>query len=553
MPILVDQIIPNTTINLREAIMAKLPPLASDTFMSLQLKVEAFFVPFRLMYGGFDNWIMETPLRTSTGDSYKLRLPKLAINMRTVTQAGAGSLFDMLGYRSSGPGDPDSTATVYTNIFPWLAYARIWDDWYRNSRIQAPLFTQSGNTIASDSAGDGSQYFSVANLPYISISDHANFDAGGVQNNVFDGTKTVNELAGQSGYFADGSYITDLRQRNFGMDYFTSAQPSAQRGGMRSVRMSVSGNVVEVMNTAGDETSVLDASDPITTSFTIATLRGENSLQIFAERNNFSYRMEDYNMINYGAHLKRGMATRAMFLGQHVVDVLTRTVSQSQFSSDQQSASSQNPFESVGAQYGNAMAAGNDTLVSNFTTDEHGILMVLASLVPRVTYNTGTERYLFDFVNEGCQVDFANAILQNVGNEPIFDAELVGGLGTVDAEGNVNPGTVFGYTDRYAHWMDKNDQIHGLLKDGQSLQSFALQRSFDDSVNLNSDFLQIPTTYLDQAAAVSVGVAGFNAWCEAFFDYRKIQPLHEYSIPSLQDPAYEHGRTVVFNKNGNSI
>ena len=34
MPILVDQIIPNTTINLREAIMAKLPPLAADTFMS---------------------------------------------------------------------------------------------------------------------------------------------------------------------------------------------------------------------------------------------------------------------------------------------------------------------------------------------------------------------------------------------------------------------------------------------------------------------------------------------------------------------------------------
>lgn len=551
MPILVDQIIPNTTINLREAIMAKLPPLASDTFMSLQLKVEAFFVPYRLLYGGFENWMMETPLRTADGTPYKLRCPKLAIRPKDVTDAGPGSLFDMLGYRSSGPGDPSAEYTCYTNIFPWLAYARIWDDWYRNSRIQAPLFTAAGNRPGGLTASY--EYHSVANLPFISITDNS-LD-GGPQDNVFDGTRTVGaNSSNNSGYLADGSFITDLRQRNFGMDYFTSAQPSAQRGDMRSVRMSVSGNVVEVMNETGDGTvSTISADDPISTSFTIAALRGENSLQIFAERNNFSYRMEDYNMINYGAHLKRGMATRAMFLGQHVVDVLTRSISQSQFSSDQQSVSSQNPFESVGAQYGNALAAGNDTLVSNFTTDEHGILMVLASLVPRVTYNTGTERYLFDFINEGCQVDFANAILQNVGNEPIFQAELVGGLGTVDAEGNTDIGTVFGYTDRYAHWMDKNDQIHGLLKDGQSLQSFALQRSFDDTVNLNGDFLQIPTTYLDQAAAVTVGAAGFNAWCEAFFDYRKIQPLHEYSIPSLQDPAYEHGRTVVFNKNGNSI
>ena len=41
---------------------------------------------------------------------------------------------------------------------------------------------------------------------------------------------------------------------------------------------------------------------------------------------------------------------------------------------------------------------------------------------------------------------------------------------------------------RYAHWMDKNDQIHGLLKDGQSLTLF--QRSFE-TVNLKI-FLQIP-------------------------------------------------------------
>ena len=56
-PVLVDELIPNTTVNLKMAITTQLPPLASDTFMRVKQKYAAFFVPTRILMPGFENWL----------------------------------------------------------------------------------------------------------------------------------------------------------------------------------------------------------------------------------------------------------------------------------------------------------------------------------------------------------------------------------------------------------------------------------------------------------------------------------------------------------------
>ena len=531
-PILTEEVLPNSTIRLRQAISAKLPPLAADTFMNVQLKCEAFFVPYRLLYGGWENWLMETPLRTASGLTYRLQCPVLSLGYSQTP----GTLADFLGVKPSL--DEPGTQVLSANIFPFLAYHRIYDDWYRNSKIQAPLFVPAGN---APGFGVGSYVeYSVANLPFISISDNT---STGSQSNVFDGAGFLGpDSVGNSGYFADGSYITQLHQRNFGLDYFTSAQPSAQRGQARSVKMMIQGTPVDVQTSDGADVPVLTSDQPITTEFTIAALRAQNSLQQFCERNNYSYRASDYYYINYGSRLRSGLASRAVYLGSQVLDVYSNTVMQN---AENAAANLRNPFNSVGAQYGSASVKGSNTLVDNFTTDEPGILMVMASLVPKATYNTGVRRYLKHFTQPGAQTDLANAVLQNVGDQPIYDYELVG------VEGS---GQVFGYTDRYAEWMDHPDEIHGYLKDGQTLQAFALQRSFGASLPpINGNFLQIPQDYLDQVMATTVGVTDFTFWAESYFDFKVVQPLHEYSIPSLQDPAYEHGHRITVTKNGGSL
>ena len=87
-------------------------------------------------------------------------------------------------------------------------------------------------------------------------------------------------------------------------------------------------------------------------------------------------------------------------------------------------------------------------------------------------------------------------------------------------------------------------------------ESFALQRTFDDKANrpkISTNFLQIPTNYLDQVAAVAGSISNYGYWADTYFDYKVSMPLAEYSIPSLQDPAYEHGETVSVNKSGTQL
>lgn len=258
------------------------------------------------------------------------------------------------------------------------------------------------------------------------------------------------------------------------------------------------------------------------------------------ERNNIAgNRFVDFLRANYGANLADGVAQRPVYLGSSSTPVYASGVLQTAGLG----YTTNNPFDSVGASYGRAYAQSKDFVVK-FHNDEPGYLMVIGSLVPEVTYASGIERMFMRYTKADSRTDMANHLLQNVGPQPIYNAELEE---RVDSSDFVN---VFGYVDRYADWMTRNNQIHGLLRDGESLQSFALQRSVAVESGISSSMLQIPKNYLDQVMAVTNENAGYSYWVDFYCDYRVSQPLARYSIPSLQDPAYEHGDTIWLNRAG---
>lgn len=88
--------------------------------------------------------------------------------------------------------------------------------------------------------------------------------------------------------------------------------------------------------------------------------------------------------------------------------------------------------------------------------------------------------------------------------------------------------------------MEKRSQLHGLFRDGQNLDAFALQRGFNATVALNSSFLPIPRSYMDQVAAVNgQDVSNYGYQLDCFFDYGVSMPLAAYSIPTLENPDGE--------------
>lgn len=494
-PIVSQLCIPGSKGKMKISISAALPPLASDTFMRCDLKVEAFLVPLRLLYGGFESWLTGSELYDfDNNTTVRAELPYLTEAPGSSHPYFApGTLFDYLGYCV----DHTQTTSAYAsyNIFKPLAYHRVYHDWYRSARIQRPVFVNPLNHLSTTDFG----VTNLSTLPYSSGS-----------------TALVHYGSSQ---FIDGVHLGDLRQRNWGDDYFTVATSSPQAGSAQSV------------STSGG-------------SFTISSLRASNSIMQWSERSNLaSPRLQDYVKAHYGASLNSGVAQRSILLGSASYPVYSKGVE-----ANSTTTATNNPFTSVGARYGNAFASGTD-FVCEFDANEPAYLMVMATLVPEANYASGVQRDCLLFNGNGSQVDLPDPLLENVGNEPIYDAEITGAM-----PGNPS-GVVFGYVPRNTWYKSNRNQVHGLLRAGQSLASFVAQRSFSAGtpVSISTNFLQIPTTALDNVTAVTASLSSYGVWIDSFIDLKVSEPLVESAMPSLQDPAYEHGHGVSILTNGGHI
>lgn len=531
-PVCVVPMLPNDSISLGFMSQVKLPPMATSFYGRVDYRLEAFFVPYRILWGGWENF-----LTMPTNDPYGTTVirPKYLPNLILSGKVGdasfqslvsrtlaRGSLADYLGYK--GAPTLVTTASVSSvainNILPFLAYHKIYDDWYRNANIQKPVFVRSDTPTKSLSSlpwnpkfstvvnsdlvptTDGNSGWSDAEISGVS-SPFSQFGFGSVRNS--SDVRITPE-------FNDGSDLFTLRQRNWSKDYFTTAALYPQNNGM----------------TGGAGVTSRVSSD--STTFTISQLRQANILQKWLERNNIAgERYADQIRATFGVLPSDAMLDRPIFLGGSNFGIYTNSIAQN---AGGDAGSSSNPFRGeVGSDAGQTSGFGKDSLIDKFTATEHGIIMVLGSIVPHQTYSTGANR-MFAMKSFA---DIPNPMFEGLGEEAVLTGELTP---------SSTPNKVFGYVQQYAWMKYMNDEVHGLLVDNESLQSFCLQRSFDSNVKLDSSFIQIPTDYLDQVMSVASKASGFCCWNNMYFDIKKTSLLSQYTIPTLGEQPNTHTETV---------
>lgn len=481
-PVLVDELLPNDTVSLGSSFQVQLPPMVADFYGRIDFVLESFFVPMRLLWGGWQDFMTHptafpqypegTPIQAKPS-----RLPLIAFASNDGALA-AGSLGDYLGFKGSS-----APATQFTlNALPFLAYHRIFDDWYRESRVQTPLFYRPSTSLSNAAT--------PSTLPYVSVL----------------GNSTLAPTLSASASFPDGVLLGQLRQRNFAKDYFTTSTPLPQAG-----------------NASQLEFDVVDSKG----AFSIAALRAANSLQKWMERNNIAgYRYSDQIYAQFGRYPSDAIMDRCIYLGRQSSNVYTRSVFNTMGD-----VFEGNNARTLGYKAGSSQSIGEGSLVDRFTSSEHGYLIVLASLVPHAYYSTGVRRYL----SRSVVGDFAFPLLSGMGDQAIRTSELDSSVYGTDAD------VEFAYNDLYSEYKYHDDEVHGRLRDGEDLQQFALQRSFfGTQPELSSEFLQIPVDFLDQIMSVSTSEAGYTAWYDIFFPYKKVSTLPEYSLPTLADLKHVH-------------
>lgn len=538
-PIYFSEAVPGSDTSIDLVLNLSFPPLASDCFPNIDYRVEAFFVPMRLLMSNYDEYFANVNARFAlSGGGVTDSSPALPPVVHFTSpvgvspseqlflsqmhgKLGVGTLADYLGFRQRLSWFGDSTHTNNSpelSLLPFLGYWKIIDDWYKNRKIQTPVFAKVNTSPSVVNRLRSSPYISYFQSNYLFTEPTNATD----WNNMFG--------------LCDGHSIFDLCQRNWDYDMYSTALP-----------------------TIPDETVQADFFDVGTPHqdfrLMLSKFYAGNALYQFKQRNNLvSERYVDQLAARYGAHLPDSIAQRCILLGSASFNVLTSGVMQNSQDTTA-SVSTNNPFQSVGARYGSAFVNGNRFRV-NFRAEEAGFVFVMGTIVPKASYAFGTNPLLRKYRHAGSIVDMPDHILEQTGMQKVSVQDIAESI-TYDDTLNIVGQTLFGYQDRYYSNKDEVNTVHGLFRAGESLDSFVTQRALVASVaapvSIGSNFLEIPTTACDNITAVSAELSQYGGIGDFYFRVRQKLPLRSNPLPTLVDVAQEHGKTVSIDRQGKQV
>ena len=559
-PVLVEEVLPNETYSLGYMCEAQLPPMATEFYGRIDMRLEAFFVPNRILWAGWQDFMTMPVYNPFSSQVYRPTvLPNIHRTFKYVNYTelkttygfdtdymaeselpffGPGSLSDYLGIKVQGGTEPASMSEFVTipNMLSFLAYHKIYDDWYRNPNIVTPLFVRSNGA-----ANDNISFLPYNNIIDTEVNEYAASLLGVTGGQTYAATPQIGHLSysmpitSSLAFYGNASSsaidkqktptLFSLHQRCWEKDYYTTCAFYPQAA----------------MSPAS--ISIPDGQS----NLTIPQIRSANVLQRWLERNNIAgMRYSDQIKATWGVMPSDALLDRPLFLGSSKFGLYTKGVSSSTYSAENETYN-RNPFNgAVGARAGSTHGYGKDSLFDTFTSTEHGFLMVIASVVPHAYYGSGTRRYL----SRSKIGDFANPLLQGLGEQAVTVTELMMNPylaitgSTAETPKSIFSTDYFGYQQQYSEYKYHDDEVHGLLQPTGSLSAFTLQRYFDN-FQLSKDFIEIAIDELDSVLAADYSL-GAVTWADFFFSFKKVTPLAEYVIPTLGDLKNTHKENVPY-------
>ena len=295
-PVLCQEVIPGDVFNIRPEMFTRFAPLVFPTMHEINATLHFFYVPNRILWKNWGKFI--------SGENYQpLQLTKK--DDVTKLQVEKGRLLDYLGL-------PITTNMQDINLFPILAYYRIFNDYYQDQNND-PNFTTLRDALET-------------------VRDTMN---GNIQ---FTNAQMINIIG-------SGSERFKLKQRAYEHDYFTSALPFAQKGTpvnipieisqvLSTVSVYTSHDFITKLHNSGDITASANGSihtggaqsyleglgtsfnNDITLSGTINQLRQAYALQGFLEKNARSgTRYQELMLAHYGEDIKDYRISKPEYIG----------------------------------------------------------------------------------------------------------------------------------------------------------------------------------------------------------------------------------------------
>lgn len=483
-PVYWEELSPGDHFEVSVASVCRLMPMISPVMDNVKLKYFAFWVPNRLLWKHFLNFMGEKKWQD---DKVDYLVPQ--INMKDSANV-VGGLADYLGVPPTG-----TTCDHSVSALPFRAYNKIFNDWFIASELQEPLKEYTGDNLATDPAGEKDTLSTYKILKKGKPLDYFTSCLPYPQA----GEPVMIPLTGNAPVVS--SYDFDVPR---GLTILSS---TGQKGGL-----SIAGKDFVYGSTVGEKTNMLYADMSNVTGVSIEALRKASALQVLLERDaRAGERYPELVQMHYGVTCPDFLLGRSQFLGSCTSDIVVNPVVQN---------SSTNDVSPQGHLTGIGVGQQNGDLCE-ISAVEHGIFMILACATSEVTYQQGVARKF----NKNSRYDYMNPAFWNLGDQAVYNKEIF--LSPDKATNDA----VFGYQERYRELREGINKISGKMRSGVSgsLDIWHLAEKFESLPKLNSTFIECATPIDRVMSAPNEPDIVMDIW----FDIKATRPLPVTSDPSL--------------------
>lgn len=449
------EVLPGDTWKLEPHALCRFDALHAPTMMDCKLMVNYFYVPNRLVWDDWDDFI--TRGKDGLAEPVMPYIENLVV--------ANGSLADHFGLPKKLPNATNDVVIPKVSALPFRMYNKIINDWVIHSEVEYErvFSTASGKDTTTDlsmfTKGWSPDRFTRC-LPTSQLGPDVRIPLGDYAPVIGNGREIImhsREDATKYGYL--GASDLNGATRNVGLEsYQGSSLPSVND----ALRFS------ENLNNSFAKADLSASS----ASTTMREWRIANAIQKFLELNaRVGNRVVENLLGHWGVRSDDLRLQRSEYLGGAVSNVVTSEVVQTSASTDE---------SAQGNLAGHAWSSNYTKFTRRFK--EHGFIIGIISVMPKAVYSQGVEK---KWLRESVY-DYPDPLLAHLSEQPVFEEELVAGTAT--------PKKIFGFLPIFEECRHVENRVTGNFTGSQAY--WVSQRVFADANGepvapaLNSSFLR---------------------------------------------------------------
>lgn len=527
-PIYCDEVLPGDTakIHLNGLIRMSTPiyPIMDNCYMDTYF----FFVPCRLLWEHWENMFGENDTNY-WAEKTEYSTPQSTIG--GTSGLNNGSIGDYFGLPTGVKN------AIKVNALPARAYAMIYNEWFRDENLEAPLMLGYKKSDEGGATPDASTFLANVNKP--------------------DATTDTNEA---------NLYSRKPAKAGKFHDYFTSCLPNPLKS--NPVEISLTGNAPVGMyknkelteygtvsgkrtiyfneqkvidsyipgitnNTSGNEPSLVSGSSSSTTHVADAAYLGAD-LNSVTGVSIQDLRMAIALQHIFEADARNGTRYREFLSGTWGVTSPDSRLQIPEYIGGQRIAINVNQVvqtsqtdPKTGQALGNTAAYSLTTCskeMVDYAATEYGFIIGLAVVRVEHSYQQG----LATKWTRGGRFTYYDPRLAALGEQPVYNREIY-------AQGTAEDNEIFGYQEAWADYRYKPSYVTGEMRSNYqtSLDAWHYADDYDKLPHLSAEWIQEGTQNIDRTIAVT-SAKSHQFLCDFYFteDWYREMPI--YSIPGIE-------------------